>query len=104
MQTYIVKRPHVGDIEYNNGDERQAAPADVEHLVMLGCLELKAEMPVENKAGKPVKNKAQKPTASVFETPVPEAPVPKTLAPETPVVQNPVVETPLDGSSAISAV
>ncbi|QCP88103.1 hypothetical protein EYE35_21015 [Cereibacter sphaeroides] len=33
MQKYTVLRQHIGDRPYEVGDEREAAPADVAHLV-----------------------------------------------------------------------
>ena len=52
MQRYRVIRTHIGDREYLPGDEREAAPGDVEHLVQAGCLsaiEAKVIAPPENK-------------------------------------------------------
>lgn len=38
MQKYIVKREHLGDRDYLPGDEREANPSSVAHLVALGVL------------------------------------------------------------------
>lgn len=56
---YTVMRAHVGDQGYAEGDEREADPNDVAHLVANGVLvPAKAEAPVKNKAEPAVKNKA----------------------------------------------
>ncbi len=58
--SYIVKRRHFGDKDYFEGDIREAAPAEVLHLVEQGVLEeAKAEAPVRNKAVKAPRNKAK---------------------------------------------
>lgn len=51
---YIVKRAHQGDHWYNEGDEREAREADVQHLVDRDVLEPASE---KKAAAKP-KNKA----------------------------------------------
>ena len=64
---YIVKRQHYGDKFYNDGDEREANPSTVAHLVKNGVLEevkdeVSAEkaMPVrKNKMRASVKNKGE---------------------------------------------
>ena len=35
---YEVKRRHLGDKDYFDGDEREAEPAEVKHLVASGVL------------------------------------------------------------------
>lgn len=35
---YIVKREHYGDRAYRAGDEREADPSSVAHLVVIGVL------------------------------------------------------------------
>ncbi|AKG94518.1 hypothetical protein Shpa_7 [Paracoccus phage Shpa] len=51
MTRYKVTRQHTGDREYLPGDEREANPQVVAHLVAAGVLEeIKAEKPVEKKA------------------------------------------------------
>lgn len=35
---YLVKREHLGDRDYRPGDEREANPSSVAHLVALGVL------------------------------------------------------------------
>lgn len=60
-QTYDVTRQHLGDRMYLPGDEREADPTAVKHLVDAGVLTLraeKAEAPVDNKAIKAPRNKA----------------------------------------------
>lgn len=57
--TYTVLRQHYGDRMYEPGDEREAAAADVQHLIDNSVLELKAARPVHNKALKPAQNKAE---------------------------------------------
>lgn len=56
---YTVKRHHIGDKPYAPGDEREAAPSDVQHLVANGVLVAKAPK-AKTKAAKPLKNKAAK--------------------------------------------
>lgn len=63
MKTYDVRRQHLGDKMYMPGDQRDALPADVAHLVANGVLS-DAEPDVATKAEKPVKNKAAKPLAN----------------------------------------
>ena len=47
---YLVAREHLGDRPYARGDEREAAPAEVMHLVRAGVLlEAKVEPPLETK-------------------------------------------------------
>lgn len=61
-QTYDVTRQHLGDRMYLPGDQREADPSDVKHLVDTGVLTLraeKAERPVDNKAIKAPRNKAE---------------------------------------------
>lgn len=53
MKTYIVKRPHEGDKWYNVGDERQARPGDVAHLVRNGVLVEPAAEPEPDKDPEP---------------------------------------------------
>lgn len=60
-QTYDVTRQHLGDRLYLPGDQREADPVSVAHLVKKGVLALrdeKAERPVDNKAVKAPRNKA----------------------------------------------
>ena len=62
---FLVKRQHLGDQMYLPGDEREAAEADVVHLVAAGVLVSageKSEAVLSNKAelGAP-SNKAAKP-------------------------------------------
>ena len=57
-QKFTVVRQHFGDKDYWPGDEREADPATVSHLVQSGVLRLKAEKPVGNKAVTPPSNKA----------------------------------------------
>lgn len=47
---YTVKRSHQGDKWYDEGDTREANPADVGHLVQKGVL-------VAQKAAPPLRNK-----------------------------------------------
>lgn len=48
---YTVLREHLGDRQYMPGDKREAAPAEVAHLVRAGVLiEAKVEAPLEMKA------------------------------------------------------
>jgi len=55
---YIVERQHYGDKLYLKGDEREAEPRDVAHLVANGVLvEVKAAP--KNKARVAPKNKAE---------------------------------------------
>lgn len=49
---YLVKRVHFGDRMYQEGDEREANPNDVQHLINKGVL---AEFLDENKETKQVK-------------------------------------------------
>lgn len=49
---YRVKRRHLGERQYEPGDEREAQAADVRHLIEAGIL-----IPVENKAEKPAETK-----------------------------------------------
>jgi len=57
---YTVKRQHYGDRLYNEGDEREADPQAVAHLVRQGVLvEAKAAPAPKNKAAPAVKNKAK---------------------------------------------
>lgn len=47
---YIVAREHLGDRIYAPGDEREAVPSEVMHLVRAGVLiEAKVEPPLETK-------------------------------------------------------
>lgn len=58
---FKVLREHHGDKDYKAGDERNADPADVAHLVEKGVLaapKTKAEPAPQNKAAKPADNKA----------------------------------------------
>jgi hypothetical protein len=57
MKTYIVKRHHFGDREYAPGDQREAAPISVAHLVANGVLVEEAE-PVVEAAGQAVQAEA----------------------------------------------
>lgn len=62
MKTYNVLRQHFGDKLYLPGDEREATPADVAHLVVNGVLEEKSEGQPKNKAKKSApKNKSEQP-------------------------------------------
>lgn len=57
---FTVIRQHLGDKMYMPGDEREAAQADVQHLLTNGVLEeAKAERKPPNKAEPTVKNKAE---------------------------------------------
>ena len=57
--TYIVLRQHYGDKPYAAGDEREANPRDVAHLVSSGVLaEKKAKAKAKNKAEPAVQNKS----------------------------------------------
>lgn len=57
---YEVIRQHQGDKFYMPGDERDASPADVSHLVRSGILKEKAEGKPKNKAeGASDKNKGE---------------------------------------------
>lgn len=62
MKTYVVVRQHLGDKMYMPGDEREASPGDVQHLVDNGVLsesKAKAATPAKNKAIKAApKNKS----------------------------------------------
>ncbi|WP_252512518.1 hypothetical protein [Acinetobacter bereziniae] len=49
---YLVKRVHFGDRMYQEGEEREANPNDVQHLINKGVL---AEFLDENKETKQVK-------------------------------------------------
>lgn len=49
---YLVKRVHFGDRMYEEGDEREANPSDVQHLINKGVL---AEITEEDKDTKQVK-------------------------------------------------
>lgn len=49
---YLVKRVHFGDRMYQEGEEREANPNDVQHLLNKGVL---AEFLGENKETKQVK-------------------------------------------------
>ena len=60
MQEYTVKRRHLGDKLYEEGDTRTGNPSDLKELVDRGVLVIKAEKPVENKAVKAPRNKAEK--------------------------------------------
>ncbi len=55
---YTALRAHQGDKWYAEGDEREASPSDVAHLVASGTLVEKKAAPVNNKAEPPVKNKS----------------------------------------------
>jgi hypothetical protein len=55
--TFNVLRRHEGDRLYDEGDTREAVPADVAHLVTSRVLE-KANPKPRNKAEPPVANKA----------------------------------------------
>jgi len=65
MAAYRVLRHHDGDRAYAPGDTREAAPADVAHLVALGVLAplaaagAKAEPPLRDKADRAPRNKAR---------------------------------------------
>jgi hypothetical protein len=56
---YTVKRPHLADRLYMAGEERDADPKLVGHLVANGVLIEKAAPAPRNKAKSPVKNKAK---------------------------------------------
>ncbi|MGN8113285.1 hypothetical protein [Labrys sp. 22185] len=56
---FTVKRQHQGDKFYMPGDEREADPADVAHLLRSGVLS-KAKPAPKNKAEAPLANKGQK--------------------------------------------
>lgn len=58
MKTYLVERQHLGDRMYMPGDEREASPGDVQHLVNKGVLVEKSAPKSADKADKPVSNKA----------------------------------------------
>lgn len=58
MQTYTVARPHMGERFYAEGDEREADPRDVAHLVAKGVLREKAAEKPANKAARKPANKA----------------------------------------------
>ena len=63
MAIFITERQHFGDRLYMPGDEREAAPSDVAHLVANGVLRparTKAEPEVANKAEPKLRNKAAK--------------------------------------------
>ena len=55
---YTVKRQHLGDRMYLPGDEREANPDDVSHLVAKGVLAEKAKTVRKNKARTAPLNKA----------------------------------------------
>lgn len=55
---YLVKRQHLGDKTYQPGDEREARPEDVAHLLAKGVLVEKAAAAPKNKARSVPKNKA----------------------------------------------
>lgn len=57
---YIVKRAHLGDKPYSEGETRTAEPHAVRHLVERGILVEKAEPASKNKARVAPKNKAKK--------------------------------------------
>jgi hypothetical protein len=59
MQKYTVMREHFGEKSYVKGDDREAEPSDVAHLVSNGVLQLKAETPLLNKAMQAPSNKAK---------------------------------------------
>lgn len=56
---YVVKRQHYGDRLYLAGQEREARPSDVAHLVASGVLAEKTAEPVKTKARPVPKNKAK---------------------------------------------
>lgn len=56
MEKFITIRQHYGDRLYEAGDEREADPREVAHLVANGVL--KAAVVPQNKMEAPVKNKA----------------------------------------------
>ena len=56
---FIVKRQHFGDRLYLAGEEREADPRDVAHLVEKGVLAEKAAPAPKNKAAATPKNKAK---------------------------------------------
>ncbi|WP_276716887.1 hypothetical protein [Pseudooceanicola nitratireducens] len=66
MAKFKVKRPHIGDREYQVGDVREANSQVVAHLVASGVLEAiedeavtsKTEPPAKDKAEPSIKNKA----------------------------------------------
>ncbi len=57
--TFNVLRRHEGDRLYDEGDTREAVPADVAHLVTGGVLK-KAEAKTANKAEPALTNKSKK--------------------------------------------
>ena len=57
--TFNVLRRHEGDRLYDEGDTREAVPADVAHLITGGVL-TKAEAKTANKAEPAVANKSKK--------------------------------------------
>ena len=56
---YVVTRQHYGDRLYSAGQEREARPSEVAHLVASGVLVEKAAEPVKTKARPVSKNKAK---------------------------------------------
>lgn len=63
MAKYEVMREHHGDRLFQKGEEREADPADVAHLVERGVLaeaSAKAAEATQNKAAPKAKNKAAK--------------------------------------------
>ena len=54
---YTVKRQHYGDRLYLEGEERNANPSEVAHLVDKGVLEIKEMLVTQNKKQKVSKNK-----------------------------------------------
>ena len=62
MQKFTVLRQHLGDRMYLEGEEREAAPADVAHLVRAGVLaapENKADATPETKAHRRARKAAE---------------------------------------------
>lgn len=57
---YDVKRQHFGDRLYIEGDEREADPRDVAHLLQNGVLAEKAAPKPKNKAARVPRNKSAK--------------------------------------------
>ena len=58
MKTYNVLRRHYSDRFHEEGEERDANPAEVGHLVAAGVLVEKAAKRPENKAEPKPRNKA----------------------------------------------
>ncbi|WP_244606499.1 hypothetical protein [Arsenicitalea aurantiaca] len=56
---YEVLRRHIGDKQYEQGDEREAVAADVAHLVKAGVLREAGEKKPRGKAEPAPKNKAE---------------------------------------------